>query len=920
MNDRHGGLTRVLGLGVALTLLAAPVRAADPDTEVPQKVVSIEGITEYKLDNGLRVLLFPDPSSSKVTVNLTVFVGSRHEGYGETGMAHLLEHMVFKGTPRHPDVPKALKEHGAEFNGTTWLDRTNYFESMQATDANLEFGIQLEADRMVNSYVRRDDLLSEFSVVRSEFERGENDPERVLSQRMNAVAYEWHNYGKSTIGNRSDIERVPIDKLQGFYKKYYRPDNAMLVIAGKFDEKKALGFVGKYFGPVKNPKQSLDATYTEEPPQDGEREVTLRRVGKVGVVGVIYHICAGPHDDYPAIEVLNNVLTSAPSGRLYTALVETKKANSVSGSAVGLHDPGTIEISATVDKDKSVEEVRTAMIGVLEDLAKKPVTEEEVSRAKRRLLKSRKLLMTNSNRIGITLSEWGASGDWRLFFLHRDRLEKVTPADVMRVAERYLKRTNRTVGLFMPAERAEYARIPEGPKVDDLFKDYKGREAMASGEAFDPTPRNIEDRVRRTDLGGDAKGLKLALMPKKTRGGAVVAQLVLHYGNEQSLAGHTSATQFIGPMMMRGTRKHTRQQIEDLLDEYGARVSIGGLLGNLTVNIETTRDDLPDVIALVGELLREPVFPAKEFDEMKRQLRNQLEKMLPEPNFRADRELRRRLAPYPPEDVRYTPTIEDSIARLDKVTVDEVRQVYEEQLGGQNGEFAIVGDFDPQAVTVGVSKFLKDWKAKTPYEYITRTANTKIEGAKHVIDTPDKANAVFVAGHSLAMRDTDADYAALTIGNFLFGGGTLSSRLGNRVRQKEGLSYGVGSQFAADGRDPTARLFMFAICNPTNMPKVDKAIAEELDKLLKSGVTDAELAEAKKSYLARQQTARGTDAHVAGLLVDGLFNGRTFDYYAALEKRVAELTVDEVNEALRKHWSPKKLVIIHAGDFKKKSE
>jgi zinc protease len=226
----------LLAFLISFPSVSFPEKARGEKTPALKKVTTIEGITEYQLDNGLRVLLFPDPSAANVTVNLTVFVGSRHEGYGETGMAHLLEHMVFKGTPTHRDIPKLLKEHGARFNGSTWVDRTNYFETMAGSDANLEFGIRLEADRMINSFVKREDLVSEMTVVRSEFEMGENSPERVLNQRMMAVAYEWHNYGKSTIGNRSDIERVPIDKLQAFYHKYYRPDNAMLVVAGKFDE------------------------------------------------------------------------------------------------------------------------------------------------------------------------------------------------------------------------------------------------------------------------------------------------------------------------------------------------------------------------------------------------------------------------------------------------------------------------------------------------------------------------------------------------------------------------------------------------------------------------------------------------------------------------------------------------------------
>src|SRR5437899_3317672 len=210
----------------ALTIIGG---ASGLRADAPKKIVTVEGITEYHLDNGLRLLLYPDNSRSKVTVNMTVLVGSRHEGYGETGMAHLLEHMLFKGSKEFPNVDKALQEHGAaEANGTTWVDRTNYYETMPGTDKNLEFGIRLEADRLVNCFIKREDLVSEMTVVRNEFEMGENTPSTILTQRMMAVAFEWHNYGKTTMGNRADIERVPIDRLQGFYRKYYQPDNIVL--------------------------------------------------------------------------------------------------------------------------------------------------------------------------------------------------------------------------------------------------------------------------------------------------------------------------------------------------------------------------------------------------------------------------------------------------------------------------------------------------------------------------------------------------------------------------------------------------------------------------------------------------------------------------------------------------------------------
>src|SRR5207249_1215396 len=313
--NRNQRFVSVIALAAAQFSLAS---------EAPKKIASVEGITEYNLDNGLRVLLFPDSSQAKVTLNMTVLVGSRQEGYGETGMAHLLEHMVFKGTPKHPHVPKELQEHGAQFNGSTSSDRVNYFETLAATDENLEFAIELEADRMVNRLIKKEDLDSEMTVVRNEFERGENSPSGVLSKRIAAAAYNWHNYGKPTIGNRSDIERVPVDNLRAFYKKYYQPDNALLVVAGKFDEPKALELISRYFGSLLRPTRKLQETYTEEPAQDGERVVTLRRVGDVGLVGLIYHVPAGAHPEFPAVEILANILGSEPAGRLYKALVETK--------------------------------------------------------------------------------------------------------------------------------------------------------------------------------------------------------------------------------------------------------------------------------------------------------------------------------------------------------------------------------------------------------------------------------------------------------------------------------------------------------------------------------------------------------------------------------------------------------------------
>src|SRR5258707_4923544 len=305
--------------GTLLLFLWAIVTLA---ADLPQKVGSIEGVTEYRLANGLKVLTIPEPGADTINVHIVYLVGSRPEGYGDKGMAHLLEHMLFKGSKNFPDVKAELTRRGGRWNGTTSNDRTNYFETFSATPENLDWALSLEADRMVNSRVSREDLDSEMTVVRNEFEMGENNPGSVLFQRMQKLAYAWHNYGDPTIGERADIERVPIDKLQALYRAWYQPDNAVLLIAGRFDENRALELVTKHFGPLPKPSRVLPSLYTEEPTQDGERTVTLRRSGDSPMLASLYRTVGSSHPEYPAIDVLVQVLGDVPAGRLHKALVQ----------------------------------------------------------------------------------------------------------------------------------------------------------------------------------------------------------------------------------------------------------------------------------------------------------------------------------------------------------------------------------------------------------------------------------------------------------------------------------------------------------------------------------------------------------------------------------------------------------------------
>ena len=912
LTSRLGAL--LFALVLSLTPLHAATAAKSPKLPPPEKVTSVEGITEYRLANGLKVLLFPDPSKSTITVNVTYLVGSRHEGYGESGMAHLLEHLVFKGTPRFPNIPQELTARGARPNGTTWYDRTNYFETFAATDDNLRWALDLESDRMINSFIKEEDLRSEFSVVRNEFEAGENDPGGVLLERVMSTAYLWHNYGKSTIGSREDIEQVPIANLRAFYKKFYQPDNAVLTVAGKIDEAKTIGWVNEFFGKIPRPTRVLQPTYTVEPVQDGERHVVLRRVGDVQVTAAGYHIPPGGHPDFAAVQVLADALTNEPSGRLYKALVETGKASSVGGFAFGLKDPGYMYFAAEVLKDKPVADATQTMLAVLDGMKAQPVTDEEVQRARNKFLKFFEQTYNNSDRVGLGLSEYIAKGDWRLWFLSRDQMEKVTAAEVNRVAAAYLKPANRTTGLFVPEANPDRAAIPQAPDPAVALKDYKGKQALKQAEVFDPSPANIVSRTRSEKFPG---GAEYSFLTKSTRGGSVNATLTLRVGSLATLDGKATVAELTAAMLRRGTKTRTLQQINDELDKLKSSVGIGGGGQTVSVNVTSTRENLVAALEIVGDVLRNPVFPDAELTKLRDEALAGIEQQRSEPQAIALQQVSLLTSPYPANDFRRTLNFDEQAAAVKAVNVEQLRRFHTDYYGASHATAAVVGDFDETAVRAALGAILAGWQAKVPYERAV-SPYFDVPGSARQIKTPDKANAVMFAGVNLLLRDDDADYPALVIANYMLGGGFLNSRLAVRIRQKEGISYGVSSFLTADPLDKDGSFGTFAIYNPQNSARLIAAYKEELAKILGEGFTEAELKDAKSGWLQSRNVSRSQDRELVGRLSTYLFLDRTLEWDADFEKRLGALTVSDVNAAVKRWIKPDNLTIVEAGDFDKK--
>jgi zinc protease len=886
---------------------ATPAAAAQK-VVAPEKVMSVEGITEYRLPNGMKILLYPDQSKPTVTVNITYMVGSKHENYGETGMAHLLEHLLFKGTPKNPDIAQQHNKRGMRWNGTTWLDRTNYYQLFQASDENTEWAIQMEADRMINSFVAKKDLDSEMTVVRNEYEMGENQPFNVIIKRMQSMAYDWHNYGNSTIGNRSDLENVKIENLQAFYRMYYQPDNAVLLVAGKFDEAKVLGWVAKYFSVIPKPTRVIPKLWTVEPTQDGERQFFVRRKGDIQIVMLGYKVPSNLHPENGAVDFVNFVLTDSPTGRLHRALVETGKASQIFGFPYPGADSGLHLIGAVIKKGEPFEPVQAEMTKIVEDFFKNPPTAEEMERVRKNAANSAERTLNNHEQIGVQLSEFISLGDWRLFFKDRDDAQTVTVDQVKAVASKYYKRDNRVVGIFQPEDAPQRADVPTPPTAAEVLKDFKGKQAVSTAEAFDPSQANIDKRTTRVDVGG----IKVSLLSKKNRGEQVNFSVRFRSGDEKSLFGQASVAAMTGQMLSRGTTKFTRAQLADELE----KLKIAGGVSGLSASGQTTRPNLVSAIKLAAHVMREPSFPESEFEQLKKQTLTSIESQKSDPQALASVMLGKHFNLFPKGDFRHARSLEEAEADTKAVTLAQVREFHQKFYGGAKGEISVVGDFDEAEVLKAIREAFGDWKGGVPYVRLSGPYKD-ITPVNRSIETPDKENSMFLARINVNMQDTDPDYPALLIADYIMGQSGFDARLTARIRVKDGLSYGAGSQLSVPSTDRGAFWIGFAISAPQNTEKVEAAFKDELNKVLKDGFTLVEVVAAKSGILQQRLQSRAQDGTLAGGLSTNAYLGRTYAFSAEIDAKINALKAEDVSAAFRKHIDPTKITYIKAGDFAK---
>ncbi|ASW75698.1 peptidase M16 [Chryseobacterium piperi] len=898
-----------------LTGITTPVFSQKAET--PKFVGNIEGIKEYSLNNGMKVLLIPDASQSNMVVNIIYNVGSKDEGYGEKGMAHLLEHMLFKSTKNLGDIKKQLSDKGGQANGTTWYDRTNYFEIFPSNEENLKWSLQMEADRMINATILQSDLDKEFSVVRNEFEIGENDPTRVMIQNVFSNGYTWHNYGNSTIGSKEDIERVKAPTLRKFYEKYYQPDNATLIIAGKFDENNALKYISEYFSVLPKPARELGGTYTVEPAQNGEKYFEIKRNNDKQIIAVGYHTSAYADKDYAALAALYEILTSDPSGYLYKSLVETQKVSAIWTFNPALRDPGMVYFNFDVSKDKNLDEITKLVRTELDQISSMKFTQEDLTRAKSKLVKGIENKKNNTINYAIGLTEIVGAGNYKLNFLYRDNVENLKLEDINRVALKYFKNNNRTIGVFRPSPNEERVFPTEfrDNQLADLVKDYKGRALEKEPAPFEASIANIKKNLTEGKL---SNGMKYGLINKELKGDKIQGTFRLRIGNEKDLQGKEAVAGMAASLLKSGTKTRKKEQIQDDLDQMKSSVYAYVYEQNLIIGINTYKQYYPKVMAIVQDMLSNATFPENELTKTITETNTQLEGQLKDPRAIANNELQRMASPYPKTSIFYIAPLQEQIDKNKKVTRAQVVDFYQNIMGASDGAGTLIGAIDSKLASSELEKTFGKFTAKSKFVEVKPTFFDTKKQDKNII-TPDKENAVALGTSSFKMTQDNPDYPALVMANEILGsGGFLSARLPMRLREKDGISYGVGSYLNVPITNDVASWNYYAFLNPTKRDAVEAAVKEEVNKALASGFTQQELDSNKQSYGNQRTTSLGSDNTLMNLVNNNLLYGVPLERFDEQNLKVQNLKLSEVNAALKKYLSENNIISVFAGDFNKK--
>ncbi|HET9252600.1 MAG TPA: pitrilysin family protein [Candidatus Eisenbacteria bacterium] len=925
--------------------------AARPD-RIPanvERLDSLAGITQYRLkSNGMTILVAPNRAAPVATFLVVYHVGSRNEAPGNTGSAHLLEHMLFNKSTKNfgkangkKTFQEVLYEAGADYgstNMTTWYDRMTGYSTLPSD--KLDLAMRIEADRMARALILDEERKPEMSVVINEFEIGENSPYRALDKAVTAAAIVAHPYHWNTIGYRSDLENVPTEQLREHYKNYFWPDNAEAVLVGDFDTAKALRLFDREFGSLPRSSKPIPNVITVEPPQEGERRVQVKRPGELGIVQISYLRPGSLHPDFLPLDVLSTLLATGVSSRLHQALVETGLATDVTSSNYTLLDPYVITAGATAARGVSHEKVEAAIKAALHEIGEKGVTQEELDRAKRQLEVTTIRSRDGTYELAQALGEAVASANWKWFVGYIDGVNRVTREDVQRVARTYIQPDRATVGWFVPVKKdapppakaaapskastgsasgkntpAPKSKKPgaggahdgtAGAIEDAAGAIFEAADAVPSAAASAASSARFADRTHRRTL---RNGIVLNVLPNHSVPTVALHGLVL--AGRQEAPG--AVPQLTAMMLSRGTKTRDKRTIAAALEGAGADLTIGADLSEAIITGSALSRDTRLLLSTLADEILNPSFPEEELTKAKSELRADLLRGYENTGLRARERLSRLV--YPPGHPFRAPERDSMLASLDRARVADLRAFHRNRYVGSGMILSVVGDVDPERVATLVDSLFGAVPAgaRPSYDLPRVSVNTPERGLETM---RGKANVDFVLGQASGLRRTDPEWEAAIVANAALGQSSLTSRIGKRVRDKEGLSYTLYSRYLwSDFLD--GAWMVDVACAPKNVVQAMRSTREEIERYRREGITDEEVLVQKNFFAGNYQVRLGTNAGVAFSLSYAEKYGFGPEYLDEFPSRVRAVTKDQVNQVIRERLHPEKLHLVVAGDFEK---
>lgn len=904
---------------------------------ISQVGASQMGVTEYRLANGLKVILAPNHSAPVVTYMQLFRVGSRDEGVGHTGATHFLEHMMFKGTKKFDplnglDSTELLNRIGAVSNATTWFDRTNYFEAVPAQ--YLEFCIKIEADRMRNLQLRESDRDAEMSVVRNELERGENSPDEAMEKEMYAIAYREHPYHHPTIGWRSDVENIPMERLKAFYDVFYWPNNCSVLIVGDFDTDKTLKLMEKYYGKIPGSPHPIPEVYTREPSQEGERRYKVSRVGDLKRVWIGHRTPASSHADHYAINVVSHLLGGShdKGSRLYTALMDTGLTMDVACRHDELRDPALMIIAATLTQDAEPAEVEKIILGELEKLQTELVGDDELAPIRSANRKGSILARADQMELAFALGEAESRDTWRWLAEFDEKFEAVTPEDIRRVSSDYLVKENRTVGCFFPSslEEEHCCDDDEHEHGADSSEEEELEATVSSGKAPKKKKVPILSAKELDKILSPAKAVKKASFSSQVQSrqlenglrfiymnnpgtGSIAVSMYVPAGNYFEPVDRHGVADVVSEMLTRGSEGLSKEQLAFTLKDLGLTEGLNlhtdafaASLGNTVV-----KEDFGTYLQLLSRVLRTPLFLDSELHRLKQEWSARILEQKNNTGPMAMNRLYREL--YPDGHLFHQIEFDEQSAQMQLLTQSDLRS-FHEIYSPARAIVTVVGDIEFDTAFDVVENTFGNWRGPAPREISIPPVDMPAEGKRIEIRMPDKSSMDILMGYPLPIKRKDAEFYPLHLANLALGGDTIIARLGKCVREENGLTYGIYSGLG-DNVHGAAPWTVSLSVNPHNASRALSLVSEVLNNYKKTGISNDELQREATGAAGLFTVSMRSSMAIARVLTRFEVIGLGVEGVDRHVERLLSVRKSDVDQVIQKYLHPERMLTVLAGTF-----